>query len=365
MPTVLMTGFPGFLGSQLLPRVLRRDADLSAVCLVQERYRPLAEQRLAELSTTHPAIAGRVRLTNGDITVPGLGLDPAQRADLEANVAEIYHLAAVYDLSTPRAFAWKVNVEGTHNVVEMAGTCKDFQRLQYVSTCYVSGRYTGIFRETDLQMAGQHFNNYYEETKHHAEVVVQQAIKGGLPATVYRPAIVVGDSTTGETQKYDGPYYGMQLIARQGKRAFVPVAGDPSAYRFNIIPRDYIVDSISALAAEADTVGKTFNVADPAPLTVKEMFQLFADALGKKLVLVPGTRRLAKFAINHVPGVEKLMRVPASSVDYTTHPTHYDTALTTPALAKLGIECPSLPTYVDALVGFHQAHPEISSAAMI
>ena len=93
-----------------------------------------------------------MRLTNGDITVPGLGLDAAERADLEANVAEIYHLAAVYDLSTPRAFAWKVNVEGTHNVVEVAGACKDFQRLQYVSTCYVSGRYTGIFRETDLQV---------------------------------------------------------------------------------------------------------------------------------------------------------------------------------------------------------------------
>ena len=124
-----------------------------------------------------------------------------------------HHLAAVYDLSTPREFAWKVNVEGTRNVLEMAGTCKDFQRLQYVSTCYVSGRHTGIFRETDLQV-GQVFNNYYEETKYHAEIAVQEAIKNGLPATVYRPSIVVGDSHTGETQKYDGPYYAMQLIAR-------------------------------------------------------------------------------------------------------------------------------------------------------
>ena len=364
MPTVLMTGFPGFLGSQLLPRVLHRDADLSAVCLVQERYRSLAEQRLAELSAAHPAIGGRVRLTNGDITVPGLGLDAAERADLEGNVAEIYHLAAVYDLSTPRAFAWKVNVEGTRNVLELAGACKGFQRLQYVSTCYVSGRYSGIFRETDLQV-GQVFNNYYEETKYHAEIAVQEAIKGGLPATVYRPSIVVGDSHTGETQKYDGPYYALQLIARQGKRAFMPVAGDPSAYRHNIVPRDFIIESISALGAEDDTIGRTFHLADPAPLTVKEEFQLFADTFGKKLILVPCTRGLAKFGIDHVPGVYRLMKAPASTIDYLTQPTHYDTALTTPVLAKLGIECPPLPSYAAALVSFYQAHPDISSAAMI
>ena len=29
----------------------------------------------------------------------------------------------------------------------------------------------------------------------------------GLPATIYRPGIVVGDSATGETLKYDGPYF--------------------------------------------------------------------------------------------------------------------------------------------------------------
>ena len=218
--------------------------------------------------------------------------------------------------------------------------------------------------EDDLDV-GQSFNNYYEETKYHAEIAVQEAIKGGLPATVYRPTIVVGDSHTGETQKYDGPYYAIQLIARQGKRAYMPVAGDPTAYRFNVVPSDFIIESISALGAEDDTIGRTFNLADPAPLTVKEMFRLFADTLGKKLVLVPGTRGMAKFGIDHVPGVEKAMKIPASSVDYLTQPTHYDTAQTTPVLAKLGIECPPLPRYVGALVSFYQAHPEISSAAMV
>ena len=364
MSTVLVTGYPGFLGAQLLPRIVERDADVQAVCLVQERWRGLAEERLARLEAERPGVRGRVRLVTGDITLPGLGLPEAERAELTRGLAEVYHLAAVYDLSVPREVGWKVNVVGTRNVVELAAEARSLQRLQYVSTCYVSGRYPGIFRETDLQL-GQSFNNFYEETKHHAEIVVQEAMRGGMPATVYRPSVVVGDSTTGETQKYDGPYYIVQLLARQPRTAVMPIIGDPGAYRFNMVPRDFIIDAVAALSAQSDTVGQVFNLADPAPLTVGELVDTFAAATGRRVVKVPLTRRLAKASIDHVPGVKQLMRVPSSAVDYFTHPTHYDTALTTPVLAKLGVECPPVPSYVDRMVGFMREHPEISPAAMV
>ena len=364
MSTILVTGYPGFLGAQLLPRIVERDADVQAVCLVQERWRPLAEERLAQLESEKPVVRGRVRLVNGDITEAGLGLPEAERAEITRDLSEIYHLAAVYDLSVPREFGWKVNVVGTRNVVELAADAPDFQRLQYVSTCYVSGRYPGIFRETDLQL-GQSFNNFYEETKHHAEVVVSEVMRGGLPATVYRPSVVVGDSTTGATQKFDGPYYIVQLLTRQPRTAVMPTIGDPGAYRFNMVPRDFITDAITALSGETDTVGKVFNLADPNPLTVGELVDAFAAATGRKVIKVPSTRALSKYAIDHVPGVAKLMRVPSSAVDYFTHPTHYDTALTTPVLGKLGVECPSVPTYVDTMVAFMRQHPEISPAAMV
>ena len=364
MSTVLVTGYPGFLGAQLLPRIVARDADVQAVCLVQERWRPLAEERLTQLEAETPGVRGRIRLVNGDITQEGLGLPAAERAEIVRGLTEIYHLAAVYDLSVPREFGWKVNVVGTRNVVSLAAEAPRFERLQYVSTCYVSGRYTGIFRETDLQL-GQSFNNFYEETKHHAEVVVQEAMRGGLPATVYRPSVVVGDSTTGATQKFDGPYYIVQLLLRQPRIAVMPTIGDPAAYRFNMVPRDYIIDAITALSAETTTVGKVFNLADPAPLTVGGLLDTFAAAAGRTVVKVPTTRGLAKFAIDHVPGVAKLMRVPSSAVDYFTHPTHYDTALTAPVLAKLGVECPAVPDYADTMVEFMRQHPEISPAAMV
>jgi thioester reductase-like protein len=70
------------------------------------------------------------------------------------------------------------------------------QNVQYFSTCYVSGRYAGPFSEDDLEV-GAPFNNFYEETKHLAEADVRARIAAGLPATIYRPSIVVGDSRTG------------------------------------------------------------------------------------------------------------------------------------------------------------------------
>ena len=365
MRTVFMTGFPGFLGTQLLPRVLVRDPEMTAVCLVQERYRPQAQQRIDELDVTNEGLAKRVRLVNGDITVAGLGLAATQRDELEADAAQIFHLAAVYDLSTPRELGMRINVDGTRNMIDLAAGCSNLERFDYVSTCYVSGRYAGIFRETDLQL-GQVFNNYYEETKYLAEIIVREAVAGGLPAAVYRPGIVVGDSKTGATQKYDGPYVGMQLIARQrGSVAIVPCPGDPSAFRVNVVPSDFVVDAITALSGSTDSLGRTFNLADPAPMTVKEQVELFGEKFGKRVILIPAPLGLSKAIINRGPGVEKILRVPATSLDYFTHPTHYDTALTTPVLAKLGVVCPPLRSYVDNLISFYKAHPEIGSAAMI
>jgi len=95
MGTILLTGFPGFLGARLLPRILRRRPDLRARCLVQPRFAALAEARRAELVAADPALDGRIELLAGDITEPGLGLDDA--AGAAADVEEVWHLAAVYD----------------------------------------------------------------------------------------------------------------------------------------------------------------------------------------------------------------------------------------------------------------------------
>lgn len=365
MPTtVLFTGFPGFLGSALVPRTLRRCPDAEAVALVQERWLDRARRTLERLEAAEPAIAGRTRLVVGDITRPGLGLDPEEADALRRGPLEIFHLAAVYDLSVSPELAWAVNVEGTRHVVELARRADDLVRLQYVSTCFVSGRYPGIFAEDDLEL-GQHFSNHYEHTKYEAERVVAKARDAGLPVTIYRPSVVVGDSRTGETQKYDGPYYALQLIARQGRVARMPLPGDPSRVRFNVVPSDFAVDAIAALAPHPAAAGRTVALAAPQPPSVLEMCEAFAAHTGRTLRVVPVPTVLSRFAIDHVPGVARVFRLPSSTLDYLTHPTVYDVTATTALLDEVGVRCPPFDEHVGAMVAFHREHPGVGSAAMV
>jgi thioester reductase-like protein len=361
MATILFTGFPGFLGSALLPRVLARHEGDEAVCLVQAKFARLADARRSEIERDHPQTAGRIQLVEGDITEAGLGLEDS--VELSRSVREIYHLAAVYDLAVKRPVGMKVNVEGTRRVLELAADCAALERLQYVSTCYVSGRWAGVFTEDDLEK-DQSFNNYYEETKFLAEVDVQQAMRDGLPATVYRPAIVVGDSRTGATQKYDGPYAIIRLLMRQPFIAMVPVIGDTTMVRVNLVPSDFVVDAITHLSGEAVSAGKVYNLADPSPLTVDELLDEISRAIPKRIIKVPTLLSLAKPALEYLPGAAWLTGIPPDSVDYFVHPTHYTCANTLADLAGTGIAAPPFPSYVDRLVGFVRQHPEISAAGM-
>jgi thioester reductase-like protein len=361
MATILFTGFPGFLGSELLPRVLSREKGAVAACLVQPRFAELARRRAAELEAADPSLAGRIRLVEGDITAPDLGLGAA--ADLRADVVEAWHLAAVYDLSVRRDVGTRVNVLGTRNVLGFARDCPGLRRLHYVSTCYVSGRFPGLFGEDDL-VKGQAFNNFYEETKYLAEVEVQLFMRGGLPATIYRPGIVVGDSVTGATQKYDGPYHVIRWLLRNPPLAVMPVVGDPTACTVNLVPRDFVVAAMAHLSGLPHALGKVYQLADPEPLTVDALLSEVARATGRRLLRIPLPLGLAKFAIDKVPGVNALLRIPSASVDYFVHPTRYSTANARADLAGSGIAVPPFPSYVDRLVEFVRRHPEIGSAAM-
>lgn len=362
MAKVLFTGFPGFLGSELLPRVLLRSMGNTAVCLVQGKFLDIARRRADEVTRGHPELKGRIELVKGDITRPGLGL--GMSGELQQEISEIYHLAAVYDLSVGRDLAMKVNVEGTINTLDFAAGCANLKRFQYVSTCYVSGRYAGIFSERDL-IKGQEFNNFYEETKYHAEVEVQKRMREGLPATIYRPAIVVGDSRSGATQKFDGPYYVIRWLLKQPYVAVMPMVGNPKTTRVNVVPSDFLVESLSYLSGIEASAGKVYQLADPAPLTVDEMIAEAGRATGRMVMRVPAMKLVAKAAIDHVPGVYQLMGIPSAAIDYFVHPTYYCVEQTMRDLEGSGIACPRFPDYVDNLVRFVKAHPEIGSDAMV
>ncbi len=339
MPKILLTGFPGFLGSELLPRLLARDPAANAVCLVQPRFAALARERAR-------ALGARVEIAEGDITAP-IALAP--------DFDEIYHLAAIYDLSVTRDLGMRVNVDGTRNMLDFAERCPRMDRFHYVSTCYVSGRHDGMFFEDDLDV-GQSFNNYYEETKFLAERDVRQR---SLPATIYRPSVVVGDSRTGATQKFDGPYFVIQWLMRQRRVALLPVIGKPRNFTFNVVPSDFVIDAIDQLSASG--AATCYQLADPDPLTVDETIRVIARVTGRRIIRVPLPKSVAKFAIGRVPGVDRLMRIPAPAIDYFVHPTSYDTSNVE---RDLGISPPRFADYAEALVRFFETHRDIRSTAM-
>lgn len=364
-PTIFFTGFPGFLGVELLPRVLHRNPDAEAVCLVQDKFMDTARAKVTELEKADPELVGRIRLVAGDITVPDLGLGTEYRA-LAATTTEVFHLAAVYDLAVAHDLAMKVNVEGTRHVTRFAQACDDLFRYQYVSTCYVSGRYVGPWRETDLQVPGQTFANHYDHSKHLAEVVVRGALDAGLPGTIYRPAVVNGDSRTGATQKLDGPYYVAKLLLKQrGPVAIMPMVGTPDAFRFNLVPRDFVVDGIAHLSGLKESEGLTYALAHPEPPTITEMIDTFAAAVGTRVLKVKLPARPATALLRWIPPLRRLMEFPAEAIPYFTHPTHYLTDNASRDLAGTGIEVPHHRDYIPKLVEFTRAHMDMTSDAMV
>ncbi len=365
MSSIFLTGFPGFLGSRLVERLLERHpAEVGVQCLVQAAYRSQAERRIAEIEARHPGAGRRIRLLEGDIIQPGLGLEPAVYEALAARTVEIYHLAAVYDLGVRHSLAMAVNFHGTRHVLALARQAQpQLRRFQYVSTCYVSGRYPGVFEETDLAK-GQRFNNLYEQSKYLAEVEVQHEMAAGLPVTIYRPGIVTGHSQTGVTQKYDGIYYVLQLLLRQPRIALLPVAGDPTRYETNFVPQDFVIDALAYLSGQESSAGKVYHLCDPDPLLVDEVLDLLAEATERKIVRLPVPGALAKGGLKYIPGARRLIGIEPEAMNYFSQPTHYTCDNTLADLAGTGLGCPPLAGYIKTLVAYMKAHPGVPAQGM-
>lgn len=348
-PTTLLTGFPGFIASRLIPRILEADPATTLVALVEPRMVARATELAATLG------AGRIVVEPGDITRPRLGLTPERHAELAATTTQVHHLAAVYDLAVGAELAERVNVTGTQEVLAFCRACTGLERHHYVSTAYVAGLRSGRVMEDDL-VGGQAFKNHYESTKFAAEVLVRASM-AQVPTTVYRPAIVVGDSKTGETQKFDGPYYLLRTLQRLGDRQPIPQIGRGDA-SFNVVPVDFVIDAIAAGIATPATIGHTLHLVDPAPVTSSElMCELARHYSGRQpsYRVPPGVldRSLAIGVVRNAFG-----GTPRQSIRYLNHPVTFDTTQTTELLGAAGLRCPPFREYVGAMVAFFRKHQD-------
>jgi nucleoside-diphosphate-sugar epimerase len=183
-----------------------------------------------------------------------------------------------------------------------------------------------------------------------------EVVRSKVPCTVYRPGIVVGDSKTGETAKFDGPYFVLRVMERMPSPGVFFRIGLGFG-TVNVVPVDFVVESMAALSAWPGSLGMTYHLCDPRPHSPVELAEMFAAALGKSFAFVPVPMAVAKAFFAPKP-VQRLFGMPVQALDYFDDPVRHDTAQATKDLGDLGIECPRLADYLPRLVSFYKSHRE-------
>lgn len=351
--SIFLTGFPGFIAERLVERLAAPDTQF--FLLVQPQFIKKAMNDLEKIAAKTQTNPENFALVEGDITLENLGIADSDLEIIKKETTDVYHLAAVYDLAVEKNSAFRVNVEGTRNVNEFTGKLPNLRRYNYVSTCYVAGLRSGKILETELEHSAG-FRNYYEETKYLAEMEVEK-LKSEIPTTIFRPSVVVGDSQTGETAKYDGIYYLMLYLRRAPSLLRFVNVGNENV-RLNLVPVDFVVEGIAALAKDEKATGKTIALADPNPLTTEELFDAIAENLSgrKSVVSIPPT--LSEWSL-YLKISPPLTGLPHSAVPYFFVPQNYDTSVAADLLAPYQIACPNFRDYVKNLLAFIEKNPQL------
>lgn len=351
--TFFITGFPGFIANRLLARLARKDCIF--ILLVQPILRNRAQDEIARIAQLCGRDIADFKFVEGDISEPQLALSAANRDLVQQQTTRVFHLAAFYDLAVPQDLAMRVNVGGTRNVVDLARTLPHLRQFHHVSTCYVAGKREGAILETELRHdAG--YRNYYEESKYLAEMEVESA-KHELPVTIHRPAVVCGDSRTGETGKYDGVYYLIHYLLRWPSVLSMINIGNHEV-SLNLVPVNFVVDGMAALAFDERAIGKTLQLADPAPLSTNQLFNAIANSIDGHRSKITAPAKWVRFFLM-LPPSPKITGLPHHAVPYFFVKQLYDTSQAQSLLAPHGIQCPSFESYVDRIVDFARQNPRL------
>jgi len=347
-----VTGASGFIGKRLVRKILGRKGaivyflafDVSPAALKSlYRYWGVDEKRAIAVA--------------GDLTKPGLGVSKADLKKLAGlPVRHFFHLAAIYDLKASAEQQAAVNVAGTRRVVEFANEI-GAGCFHHVSSIAAAGLYEGVFRE-DMFEEAENLEHPYFSTKHDSEGIVRKECR--VPWRVYRPGLVVGDSTTGEMDKIDGPYYFFKLIQRlrQALPPWVPVIGIEGG-RINIVPVDFVVKAMDHIAHAKGQDGKCFHLVDPQPLRVGEVLNAIAKAAHAPSMsmfvnaalfgFIPKGVRRAMMSLTPVrrirDAVMKDLGLPEDIMNFVNYPTRFDCREAERVLEGSGIAVPRLETY--------------------
>src|SRR5664280_2478305 len=355
-----VTGATGFIGRHLVERLLARGSDVHLL------VRPGSLGKLDALAERWGRPA-QVHGVPGDLTEPLLGLSPNVVADLSGRIDHMFHLAAVYDLTADDETNRRANVTGTRNAVDLANAIAA-GCFHHVSSVAVAGTYEGYFRE-DMFDEGQPLPTPYHQTKFESERIARS--RTTVPWRVYRPAVVVGHSQTGEMDKIDGPYYFFKAIQRLRHYLpeWVPLAGPELGYT-NIVPVDYVAAALDHIAHLPDLDRRAFHLTAQRSQRSGEVFNAFlAAAHGPRLVMRIDKRltdALPKGVLSmalKVPALKQIRRtmladlgIPEEVVANIALRPRFDTRDSERALAGSGIAVPPIESYAATLWDYWERH---------
>lgn len=286
-----MTGATGAVGSRLAAELLK-DPDIQIELMVRGASQQAAEERMRRIlaywhvDTCDPDIAARVRVVCGDIERTDLGIETTDYSRLAKQLTHVVHCAADIKLNLPEADAKRVNLGGTENIVRLARCCAErgrFRRLSYLSTAEVAGDFDGVVKEEFLTHYSRRFLNTYELAKAQAEEWLRGIGESGLPITIFRPSMVVGDSRTGQITRFGTFYYLLSDLVLSPRFAFMP---GTRHFLIDTVPVDFVAEAIRCLLDDPLATGRVFNLtaglkqALPLPIFVRQAKAVVEQALG-------------------------------------------------------------------------------------
>ncbi|OBB06683.1 short chain dehydrogenase [Mycolicibacterium conceptionense] len=346
----VVTGGTGFIGRRVITRILSRDPGAEVWVLVRRESLTRFE-RLAQHWDE------RVKPLVGDLTAADLGLSDTDVADL-GDVSHVVHCAAIYDMTVGESEQRAANVEGTRAVIELARRLD--ATLHHVSSIAVAGNHRGVFTEADFDVA-QDLPTPYHQTKFEAELLVRSA--PGLRYRVYRPAVVVGDSQTGEMDKIDGPYYFFGVLARLAALPrFTPMML-PDSGRTNVVPVDFVVEAVVHLMHVEGKDGETFHLTAPKTTGLRDIYRGVAAEAGlpplrgslPRATAAPVVRARGRVkAVRNIVATQ--LGIPGDVLDVVELRPTFTADSTTAALRGTGIAVPEFGTYAPKLWRYWAEH---------
>ena len=357
-----VTGATGFIGKRLVAKLLARPE-----ATVYFLTRAVEQSHLQDLYEYWGCDVSRAIPIVGDLTQAELGVSKADIRKLKGKIEHFFHLAAIYDLKASAEDQQRANVDGTRNTVRLAEEI-GAGHFHLVSSIASAGLFEGLFRE-DMFDEAENLDNPYFRTKHDSEGIVRKECR--IPWRIFRPAIVVGDSRTGEMDKIDGPYYFFKLIQKMRRMfpSWMPTIGIEGG-RINVVPVDFVVAAMDHIAHLENEDGNCFHLTDPTPMRVGDLLNTFARAAhapemalrinAALLGFIPRSMRKAMFALTPVrrirSAVMKDLGLPDDILDFVNYPTRFDCRETQRALKGSGIAVPPLDSYAWRLWDYWERH---------